>query len=116
MIASVVMPEGRRVMIDGEGRLHPAEGDLVDIVADQLVAVVVLWRHGDDARWLGWLTTTMRRSVPFCAEDLGDPVVQSWLRALPAWDHDRLWHATTTPGTHMVWRRGQPAAVQSSQR
>src|SRR5262245_46866943 len=100
---AVAVPDGRRVVIDRKGRLHPVKGKPVDF-ADHLVAVLVLWRHGDHASWLGWLTTTRRRWVSFCAADLADLTVQRWLRALPGWDHDRLRHATTTPGIHIVWR------------
>lgn len=41
-MTSIAMPEGRRVVIDGHGRLHPADGDLVDLIADELDAVLVL--------------------------------------------------------------------------
>lgn len=103
-MTSIAVPAGRRVVIDGDGRLHSTDREPIDIVADQLYAVLMLWGREGDA-WLGWLTTTMQRSVSFSAADLADPVIQNWLRALPAWDHARLWHATTTPGIHLVWRR-----------
>jgi hypothetical protein len=108
-MTSIAVPDGRRVVIDGHGRLHPADGDPIDIIADKLNAVIVLWRKGVEASWLGWLITKARCPVPFCAADLADPSVQSWLRALPAWNPDRLWYATTTPGVHMVWQRDQGA-------
>ena len=96
---------GRRVAIDGHGRLHPTEGDPIDVIADELHSVVVLWNRDDGTSWLGWLTMASRRSVPFSAIDLEDPIFQNWLRALPRWEHDKLWHATTNAGHHLVWRR-----------
>lgn len=95
----------RLVTIDGDGRLHPSNGDPVDVIADQLFAVVVLWDPNEGSSWVGWLTTTTRRSVCFSATDLEDAVLQNWLRALPGWDHAKLWYATTCPGLHLVWRR-----------
>jgi hypothetical protein len=111
MVTPIVMPEGRRVVIDGNGYVHSPEADPVDIVADHLDTVLVLWNQEGGTSWLGWLMTRMRRSVSFSTADLADPVVQSWLRALPAWDHARLWHATTKPGAYIVWRRSQAADV-----
>jgi len=99
-----VSSRGQLVTIDGDGRLHPAQGDPLDIVTDQLDTVVVQWGR-DDSSWVGWLTTTARRTVRFVVADLEDPVFQNWLRSLPGWDHERLWRATTRPGLHLVWRR-----------
>ncbi len=95
----------RLVSIDGNGRLCLAQGDPLDVIADQLYAVVVLWDPDDASSWVGWLTTTTRRSVCFSASDLQEPVFQNWLRALPGWEHASLWQATTCPGLHLVWRR-----------
>ena len=95
----------RRVTVDGHGRLHPAQGEPIDVIADQLYAVVVLWDPDDGASWVGWLTTTTHRSVCFGASDLEGDAFQYWLRALPGWDGTQLWHATTCPGLHLVWRR-----------
>jgi hypothetical protein len=99
-----VISRGRLVTVDGEGRLHPAQGDPLDVITDQLDTVVVQWGR-DDSSWVGWLTTSARRTVRFTVADLEDPVLQNWLRALPGWDHARLWRATTRPGVHLVWRR-----------
>ena len=85
-----VVPRGRLVTIDGAGRLHPAQGDPIDVIADQLYALVVLWDPDESASWVGWLTTSTRRSVCFCAADLEGAVFQSWLRALPGWDQEQL--------------------------
>jgi hypothetical protein len=73
----------RLVTVDGYGRLHPMEGQPVDVIADQLFSVIVLWAVNDGASWIGWLTTIGRQFVRFEAADLEDPVFQSWLRALP---------------------------------
>ena len=97
-------PQCRLVTIDGNGHLHPADGDPVDVTADALYAVIVLWNQGG-LSWRGWLSTTKHRSIRFASADLEDLILQSWLRALPGWDHSKLWHATTNPGLHLVWRR-----------
>lgn len=96
---------GRLVTIDGDGQLHTTQGAPLDVIADQLYAVVVLWDVEGGSSWVGWLTTTARRTACFTAADLEDPIVQNWLRALPGWDHAKLWQATTCPGLHLVWRR-----------
>ena len=106
-----IVPGGRLVTIDGEGRLHPAHGDPVDVIADQPDAVVVLWDLDDGCSWVGWLTTATRRTVCFSAVDLEDPVFHNWLRALPGWEHAKLWRATTCPGVHLVWRQTTPTLV-----
>jgi len=98
-------PQCRLVTIDGDGHLHPANGEPLDVTADELYAVVVLWDRPHGLSWKGWLSTTRHRSVCFSSADLEDPILQSWLRALPGWDHAKLWHATTSPGFHLVWRR-----------
>lgn len=105
------------ITIDGDGRLHPAHGHPVDVIADQLHSVVVLWDLDPSLSWLGSLTTSTHHSVCFSAADLEDPVVQKWLRALPGWEHARLWHATTCPGHHLVWqlRPARNAGVVASE-
>jgi hypothetical protein len=99
-----VVSRGRLVTIDGNGRLHPAQGEPLDVITDQIDTVAVQWGR-DDSSWVGWLTTTARRTVRFAVADLEDPVFQRWLRSLPGWDYARLWRATTRPGVHLVWPR-----------
>ena len=101
----------RQVTIDGNGWLCPTEGDPIDIIADHMFAVCVLWNASDTSSWVGWLTTTSRRFVRFSADDLDDPVFQNWLRSLPGWEHERLWRATTCLGLHLVWRRPDPNGI-----
>jgi hypothetical protein len=100
-----IASRSRLLAIDGNGHLHAVTGDPLDVTADTLYAVVVLWDRHEGLSWMGWLSTTTHRSACFSSVDLEDPIVQSWLRALPGWDHAKLWHATTTPGFHLVWRR-----------
>lgn len=95
----------RLVTIDGNGWLHPTDGPPVDVIADQMFAVSVLWTINEGSSWVGWLSTIGRRFVHFGSADLEDPVFQHWLRSLPGWDQTRLWRATTVPGLHLVWRR-----------
>jgi hypothetical protein len=98
------VPYRRLVTVDGNGRLHPAEGDPLDVIADQPLSVAVIWDR-EEGSWHGWLTTVAGHTVCFEVGDLNDPIFQSWLRALPGWQHARLWEATTNPGIHLVWRR-----------
>lgn len=107
----MVLPHGRLVTIDGHGWLHPTEGEPVDVIADQLFTVSVLWTLNEGSSWTGWLTTFRRNFVRFSAADLEDPVFQNWLRALPGWDHSKLWQATTCPGLYLVWRRPSPGEL-----
>jgi hypothetical protein len=96
--------QGRLVVIDGDGRLHPAQGEPLDVIADALFTVVVVWDF-ESSSWTGWLATLNRRTACFGPTDLEDPVFQTWLRALPGWRPTNLQHATTNEGLHLVWRR-----------
>lgn len=95
----------RLVMVGGDGRLHPWQGEPLDVIADELFTVVVVWDLVEGSSWIGWLATVTRRTACFGPTDLEDAVFQSWLRALPGWQPENLRHATTTPGLHLVWRR-----------
>ena len=97
----------RLVTIDGDGQLHPPDGDPIDLITDEVQAVLVLWNRDDSLAWKGWLRTGSRRSISFTAADLGEPIFQNWLRSLPGWKHEQLWHATTNPGHHLVWQRSR---------
>lgn len=108
---SEVIRHRRLVTVDGNGQLHPAEGDPLDVIADQLYSVVVVWDRQEGSSWLGWLTTVAGRAVCFAAGDLDNPILQIWLRALPGWDEAKLWEATTSPGLHLVWKRRPPMEI-----
>jgi hypothetical protein len=99
------LPQHRLLTIDGHGHLHTPRGAPLDMVADQLYEIVVQWNQGEEGSWVGCLTTAARRTARFTTADLQDPIFQTWLRALPGWEHEKLWQATTSPGSHLVWRR-----------
>lgn len=105
MVIDVLSASQRFVMIEGDGRLHPAKGEPLDVIADELFTVVVVWDHVDGSSWIGWLATMARQTACFGPTDLEDPAFQSWLRALPGWQPANLQHATTNQGLHLEWRR-----------
>jgi len=104
-MANMAPPPRRLVMIDGEGKLRSAQGERIDMITDAPFTIVVLGDLEHGTSWLGWLTTSTRRSVCFGAADLADPVFQSWLHALPGWEQTKLLAATTKQGLHVVWCR-----------
>lgn len=60
-------PAAHTITVDGEGQLHPSQGDPLDVIADRLYAVVVRWDPDVRSSWLGWLTTA---EVPACPEGI----------------------------------------------
>ncbi len=86
------------------GLLWPAAGDGGCLAADDVAAVVVLWGVDEQLPWIGWLTTSERRSIAFSPRDMEDEQFQIWLGDLRDWMPGKLTRAATEPGMHEVWR------------
>src|SRR4051794_3517162 len=50
----------RLVLVDGDGRLHPVQGEPLDVIADELFTVVVVCDLAEGSSWIGWLATVTR--------------------------------------------------------
>jgi hypothetical protein len=102
---------GRLLVVDSDGRLRSVQDDALTIGRHEVYAMVVLWGVDETSPWLGYVATTLHRSLCFSAGDLREPIVLAWFEALAGWDGAKLAHAIASPGFHLVWRRASTTEI-----